>query len=65
MYYSTWQVNSFSILFLICLKIVTKQVVAQDVLKPWYENLPGVAMDYKVIVNFLPFIKSNCITEGF
>lgn len=51
MHFSTWQTNSFcAIILILFLKIVATQIVSQEVPKPWYENLPAVAMDYKVII---------------
>ncbi|KAM7357132.1 p24 family member logjam [Cochliomyia hominivorax] len=52
MHFSTWQTKSLSlIVLLIFFKILAAQIVSQEVPKPWYENLPAVAMDYKVHID--------------
>lgn len=37
-------------LALICCCLLIDAATAQEAQKPWYENLPAVAMDYKVSV---------------
>ena len=49
----TWHtkslISAFSVIFL--LAYLTNEINAQDIAKPWYENLPAVAMDYKVHID--------------
>ncbi|XP_075161639.1 p24 family member logjam [Haematobia irritans] len=49
---TTWhKILLFSIVFIVLAHIVSNQIVSQEVPKPWYENLPAVAMDYKVHID--------------
>jgi p24 family protein gamma-5 len=44
----SWQLLFFSLFSLLNLLVICE---AQDNNKPWYENLPAVAMDYKVHID--------------
>ncbi|XP_061398953.1 transmembrane emp24 domain-containing protein 6 [Musca vetustissima] len=48
---TTWQIGAFSTIFVLLLNVASTQIVSQEVPKPWYENLPAVAMDYKVHID--------------
>uniref|UniRef100_A0A1A9VHB6 GOLD domain-containing protein n=3 Tax=Glossina TaxID=44049 RepID=A0A1A9VHB6_GLOAU len=48
----TWQTNFLgAFILIIFLNNAKTQVVSNEVTKPWYENLPAVAMDYKVHID--------------
>lgn len=51
----TWQRLRFNLLILVIALIASCQLIAftsaQEAQQPWYENLPAVAMDYKVNIS--------------
>lgn len=52
---STWQrerLNLFIPIALICCIQLIQICSAQEAQQPWYENLPAVAMDYKVMYRY-------------
>lgn len=52
---STWQrerLNLFVPIALICCIQLIQICSAQEAQQPWYENLPAVAMDYKVMYRY-------------
>lgn len=76
---STWQrerLNLFVPIALICCVLLIEKCSAQEAQQPWYENLPAVAMDYKVMYryfstrscsssNAMPAIKQNMNSNCF
>lgn len=58
----TWQREQINLLFpiaLICCCLLIDVATAQEAQQPWYENLPAVAMDYKVGAPLLPLEGSS------
>lgn len=49
----TWHNKSlfFAFCLIFALSYTPDEIYAQEAPKPWYENLPAVAMDYKVHID--------------